>query len=96
MKKIFSIAVLVTLTSTFCVDDVAFAKAGPTISPSVKAAARLKYNPPRNWIRHYLGDDRYKIAGGVWKVVTTPNDKFYYPAYAAEMLRRSQIGRAHV
>ena len=89
MKNISVVVALAALTSTFCLSDVATAKPGPTISPSVKAAARLKYNPPRNWIRHYLGDDRYKIAGGVWKVVTTPNDKCYYPAYAAEMLRRS-------
>lgn len=58
---------------------------GPVISPSVKQAHRLKYNPPRGWIRHYLGDDRYKI-GATWRVVTTPNDKFYYPPFAREML----------
>ena len=58
---------------------------GPVISPSVKRAHRLKYNPPRGWIRHYLGDDRYKI-GMTWRVVTTPNDKFYYPPFAREML----------
>jgi len=58
---------------------------GPVISPSVKRAHRLKYNPPRGWIRHYLGDDRYKI-GATWRVVTTPNDKFYYPPFAREML----------
>jgi hypothetical protein len=57
-------------------------------SPSVKAAARLKNHPPKNWIRHYLGEDRYKIAGGVWKVVSTELDKYYYPAWAPEMLRQ--------
>ncbi|HVF85921.1 MAG TPA: hypothetical protein VM821_08055 [Abditibacteriaceae bacterium] len=58
---------------------------GPVISPSVKQAHRLKFYPPRGWIRHYLGDDRYKI-GTTWRVVTTPNDKFYYPPFAREML----------
>ncbi len=58
---------------------------GPVISPSIIAAHRLKYYPPRGWIRHYLGDDRYKV-GSVWRVVTTPNDKFYYPPFAREML----------
>ena len=61
---------------------------GPVISPSVKQAHRLKFYPPRGWIRHYLGDDRYKI-GTTWRVVTTPNDKFYYPPFAREMLRVS-------
>ena len=56
--------------------------------PSAVAAARLKHRPPQNWIRHYLGDDRYKIAGGVWKVVSTELDRYYYPAWAPEMLRQ--------
>lgn len=55
---------------------------------SAYTAARLKNHPPKNWIRHYLGDDRYKIAGGVWKVVSTELDRFYYPAWAPEMLRQ--------
>ncbi len=59
-----------------------------TGSPSVREAARLKYNPPPNWIRHYLGDDRYKLAGGTWKVVSTETDTYYYPAWAPEMLRQ--------
>ena len=58
-------------------------------SPSVRAAARLKNHPPRGWIRHYLGEDRYKIAGGTWRFVSTELDRFYYPAYAPEMLRQS-------
>lgn len=62
---------------------------GQAASPSVREAARLKYNPPPNWIRHYLGDDRYKIAGGAWRVVSTETDTYYYPAWAPEMLRQS-------
>jgi hypothetical protein len=66
--------------------------AQPSTSPSALAAAKLKHRPPQNWIRHYLGDDRYKIAGGVWKVVSTELDRYYYPAWAPEMLRqRSDI-----
>lgn len=64
-------------------------EAGPSTSPSARQAARLKHNPPRGWIRHYLPDDRYKILGGTWKYVSTELDRFYYPAWAPEMLRRS-------
>ncbi len=64
------------------------ALAYPTTSPSAKAAVKWKFHPPNNWIEHYLGDDRYKIKGGVWKVVTTENDAYYYPAWAPEMLRQ--------
>jgi len=62
--------------------------AQPSTSPSALSAAKLKHRPPQNWIRHYLGDDRYKIAGGVWKVVSTELDRYYYPAWAPEMLRQ--------
>jgi hypothetical protein len=65
------------------------ASAWPTTSPSARQAARLKYNPPANWIRHYLGDDRYKIAGGTWKVVSTQNDSRYHRADCPSMLRQS-------
>jgi hypothetical protein len=63
-------------------------EAGPSTSPSARQAARLKHNPPRGWIRHYLPDDRYKILGGTWKYVSTELDRFYYPAWAPEMLSR--------
>lgn len=65
------------------------AQASPTISPSVIGAARYKNAPPRGWIRHYLGDDRYKIAGKVWKFVSTERDRYFYPPWAPEMLRQS-------
>ncbi len=58
-------------------------------SPSVSAAARLKNKPPQNWLRHYLGDDRYKISGGVWKVVSTQTDNRYHRANCVFMLRSS-------
>ena len=64
------------------------AGAQPAKGTSAYAAARLKNHPPKNWIRHYLGDDRYKIAGGIWRVVSTEVDRYYYPAWAPEMLRQ--------
>ena len=57
-------------------------------SPSAVAAVRLKYRPPNNWIRHYLGDDRYKIAGNIWKVVSTQTDTYYHRANCPNMLRQ--------
>jgi hypothetical protein len=65
------------------------ARAYPTTSPSAVAAVRLKYHPPDNWIRHYLGDDRYKISGHVWKVVSTQTDKQYHRANCPQMLNQS-------
>jgi len=65
------------------------AGAYPSNSPSAKAAARLKYNPPQNWIRHYLGDDRYKIEGSVWQVVSTHTDTYYHRADCPNMLKQS-------
>ena len=68
---------------------------GPTIGnkspsgPSAKRAAQLKYHPPDNYLKHYLGDDRYKIAGGVWKVVSTQLDTYYHRANCPNMLKQS-------
>lgn len=55
---------------------------------SAKMAARLKYAPPNNYLKHYLGDDRYKIAGGVWKVVSTQLDTYYHRPTCPNMLRQ--------
>jgi hypothetical protein len=60
----------------------------PTTSPSAKQAVRLKYHPPANWLRHYLGDDRYKIDGNVWKVVSTQLDTYYHRPNCPNMLRQ--------
>lgn len=84
-------AALGTVVATFVLSGdcgLPSAQAYPGTSPSARAAARLKYRPPAGWIRHYLGDDRYKIKGGTWKVVSTELDQFYYPAWAPEMLRQ--------
>ena len=55
---------------------------------SAKMAARLKYAPPNNYLKHYLGDDRYKIAGGVWKVVSTQLDTYYHRPTCPNILRQ--------
>lgn len=65
-----------------------FAHAWPTTSPSAKSAAHLKYHSSVNWLQHYLPDDRYKIAGGVWKVVSTQYDTHYYRPDSQFMLRQ--------
>ncbi|HEX8552691.1 MAG TPA: hypothetical protein VF681_14170 [Abditibacteriaceae bacterium] len=64
------------------------AHAWPNTSPSAREAARLKHRPPRNWLQHYLPDDRYKIAGGVWKVVSTQYDTYYHRPDSPLMLRQ--------
>jgi hypothetical protein len=95
--KIFKPNIMKRLLQTWCLLAILSASllglaqttlAQPSTSPSALAAAKLKHRPPQNWIRHYLGDDRYKIAGGVWKVVSTELDRYYYPAWAPEMLRQ--------
>lgn len=57
--------------------------------PSAKMAAQLKYYPPNNHLKHYLGEDRYKIAGGVWKYVSTQLDTYYHRASCPNMLKQS-------
>lgn len=60
----------------------------PSNSPSARAAAKLKYHPPKGWIRHYLPDDRYKIAGGIWKVTSTESAHMYHRANCPSMLKQ--------
>ena len=65
---------------------------------SAKMAARLKYAPPNNYLKHYLGDDRYRIAGGVWKVVSTQLDTYYHRPTCPNILRQHAdivIGFSH-
>lgn len=68
-----------------------------TASPSVLEAALLKlgidpkrgtYFPPNDWIRHYLGDDRFKIVGGTWPVVSTEMDAYYHRPECPNMLKQ--------
>jgi len=58
-------------------------------SASNYKTAQLKYYPPRNWLRHYLGDDRYKIAGNLWTVLTTETDTYYHRPSCPNMRRQS-------
>ena len=60
--------------------------------PSAKAAARLKKNPTSTWLAHYLPDDRYKIAGGVWKYVTTNLDTYYHRPDSPNMMNQPNSG----
>ncbi len=64
------------------------ASAQVRMGPSARAAAKLKKNPPPTWIQHYLPDDRYKIAGKVWKYVSTENDNSYHLPYSNFMLHQ--------
>ncbi|MBW3635513.1 MAG: hypothetical protein KY445_03475, partial [Armatimonadetes bacterium] len=57
--------------------------------PSAKSAARLKKRPTSKWLAHYLPDDRYKIAGGVWKYVSTDLDTYYHRPDSPLMMRQS-------
>ena len=56
--------------------------------PSAVEAARLKNSPPPGYLSHYLPDDRYKIAGGVWKYVTTDLDTYYHIPSSPNMMRQ--------
>ncbi len=60
-------------------------QAGPS-GPSARMAARLKKYPTSQWLAHYLPDDRYKIAGGVWKYVSTDLDTYYHRPESAYMM----------
>ena len=62
------------------------------VGPSARAAAGLKKNPRTQWLAHYLPDDRYKIAGGVWKYVTTNLDTYYHVPSSTNMMRQPNAG----
>ena len=75
------------LLAALAVGAVSSSHAAPA-GPSAKAAASLKKNPRTQWLAHYLPDDRYKIAGGVWKYVTTNLDTYYHVPNSANMMRQ--------
>ena len=79
------------LAFTLLAAPLAPAHAGPS-GPSAKAAARLKKHPPTAWIAHYLPDDRYKVAGGVWKYVSTNLDTYYHRPDSPNMMRQPNSG----
>lgn len=66
----------------------ASARAWPS-GPSAQEAARLMIAPPTDWIAHYLPDDRYKVVGGVWKVVSTDLDTYYHRPNCPNIQRQS-------
>ncbi len=72
--KLLVATALVTVSGTLTPPS---AHAGP-MGPSARMAARLKKYPTSAWLAHYLPDDRYKIAGGVWKFVSTDLDTYYH------------------
>ncbi len=79
------------LLAAFALISVAPTHAAPS-GPSAKAAARLKKKPTSSWLAHYLPEDRYKIAGGVWKYVSTNLDTYYHRADSPNMLRQPNSG----
>lgn len=42
---------------------------------------------PRNWLAHYLKQDRYKMTSGLWGFVTTRTSRYYYRPWAVAMLK---------
>jgi hypothetical protein len=84
------VGVLLTATGTFAVpagESDSSARAGR----SAVAAAKLKTSAPA-WIRHYLPDDRYKVAGGIWKFVSTDADTYFHRPDCAHVLRQAAAG----
>ena len=58
------------------------------MGPSAVAVARLKTRAS-GWLRHYLPVDRGRIAGGLWKFVSTNLDTYYHRADSPLMLAQS-------
>ncbi|BCM90235.1 hypothetical protein IAD21_02086 [Abditibacteriota bacterium] len=89
MKTIlFPVATLVlsSISLFTCQANAAPGSKRPT--PPMVAAARLKKYPAPSYLSHYLPDDRYKIAGGVWKYVSTDLDTYYHVPSSPNMLRQ--------
>jgi hypothetical protein len=42
---------------------------------------------PKNWLVHYLKEDRHKISSGLWSYLTTRTSRFYYRPWSAAMLK---------
>ena len=64
------------------------APAAKSNGPSARAAAKLKTNPRTQWLAHYLPNDRYKIAGNIWKYVSTNLDTYYHLPSSPNMMRQ--------
>lgn len=63
------------------------AQAAPR-GPSAIKAAQLKKRAS-GWLAFYLPEDRYKVAGGVWKFVSTDLDTYYHRPDSPNILRQS-------
>ena len=64
------------------------APAAKSNGPSARAAAKLKTSPRTQWLAHYLPNDRYKIAGNIWKFVSTNLDTYYHLPNSPNMMRQ--------
>lgn len=86
-----------TLPAVICVmvgavPHLAISAPSGSMGPSALAAAKLKKAPPPGWIRHYLPDDRYKVAGRVWKWVSTENDRYFHKPSCPHILKQPADG----
>jgi hypothetical protein len=88
MKIAVKPLLVLTFATTFIGGVTPLVQAGP-MGRSAKMAASLKKRPTSAWLAHYLPDDRYKIAGGVWKFVSTDLDTYYHRPDSPLMLRQS-------
>ncbi|MEO6907801.1 MAG: hypothetical protein ABI210_07915 [Abditibacteriaceae bacterium] len=86
IMKIFKTGLALLAVTSFLSAHGVFAS--PAKGTSAEAAAILKNHPPAGWISHYLGDDRYKIAGHVWRVVSTQGDTYFHRPDCPEILRQ--------
>lgn len=87
LRKLLSVVVMASLVAAPALTTAV--RAGPQDGTSQAIAAWLKDHPPPGYLRHYLGDDRYKIAGHVWQVVSTETDTNFHLPTCPKMLRQS-------
>lgn len=57
--------------------------------PRQAAGSALRKPASSAYLSWYLPEDRSRISSGVWKFVTTPNDRYYYRAWAPAMKLRN-------
>jgi hypothetical protein len=98
-NSLFLLGALVVGAASFHISKAAPAPGSKRPGPAAVQAARLKKYPPPGYLSHYLPDDRYKIAGGVWKYVSTDLDTYYHVPQSPNMMRQPAdrvIGFANV
>ena len=42
---------------------------------------------PKNWLIHYLPEDRHKIRSGIWRYLINRTSRYYYEPWSAAMLK---------